>query len=119
MVKLLSTAGISIPVFVDEVFCGRLTQSAEPLRTVWSHPNEISSGDGVPAIIQAINTAAGQHQEPMLHHVHFNHAKRRARMVGHDIYSEIKTHSGWTQSLHSETGVSHNSLRFDGIFAAS
>src|ERR1700681_3318099 len=102
MVKLLSTNGISIPVFVDEVFCGSLAQGAEPLRTVRAHPNEISSGDRVPAIIQTVNTAAGQHQEPMLHHVHFDHGKRRARLVGHDIYRESKTRAGWNQSTHSE-----------------
>src|ERR1700681_381973 len=102
MVKVLSATGVSIPVFVDQVFCGSLAQSAEPLRTVGGHPNEISSGDRVPVIIQAVNTATGQHQEAMLHHVHFDHRKRRARLVGHGIYREIKTRAGWNQSTHSE-----------------
>src|SRR6266550_4198088 len=118
MVKLLSSTGISIPVFVDQVFCRRLPQGAEPLWTVRAHPNEISSGDWVPTIIQAVNTAAGQHQEPMLHHMHFDHGKRRARLEGHGIYREIKTQAGWNQGTHGETGVTHERLRIDRIFAA-
>ena len=51
-----------VPIFIDEIFRGLLTQRAEPLRTIGSHPNEISSGDGIPAIIQPVNAAAGQLQ---------------------------------------------------------
>src|SRR5215471_14226424 len=55
------------PVLVDEILRRLLAQGAEPLRTVGSHPDEITSRDRIPRIAEAIDAAAFEHQQPVFH----------------------------------------------------
>ena len=79
-----------IPIFVDEVLGRLLPKSAEPLGTVRRHPDEVTRHHVVPAIAQPINAFAFEHEQPMLHDVHFDHGQLRAWCEGHGVHGEIE-----------------------------
>ncbi len=45
--------------------------------------------DGIPRVAEAIDAAALEHQQAVLHHVNLHHAERRAGIVGHGVHGEI------------------------------
>src|ERR1700685_2637158 len=105
-----------VPVFVDEIFCRHFAERSEPLRTPWSHPDEVSCGPRIPRISKPVNSATLKHDEPVLHQVHFNHAQRSARLVEHCVYCEVKTRLIGKQTLDLQAGIVSERMRGDRIF---
>ncbi len=83
---------MTIRVFVNEIFRGDFADRSEPLRAPRRHINKIAGGDRIPGVAQAVNAAAFEHQEAMLHNVHFNHAERGSRLVDHGVHGEVELH---------------------------
>ncbi len=79
-----------VPVFVDQIFCGAFADRAEPLRAVRAHPDEVACGDGIPVVAEAIDAAAFEHQQTMLHDVDFDHAECGAGLIGHRVDGEVE-----------------------------
>src|ERR1035438_8299 len=67
MVSALDCEWVSAPVLVDEVFGGVLADCAKPLGTVCGHPNEVARFYRIPGIAKAVDAAAFEHQQAMLH----------------------------------------------------
>ncbi len=63
---------MAVPVFINEVFCGALADGSEPLGAVGAHPDEIACGDWVPVVAEAVDAAAFEHEEAVLHDVDFD-----------------------------------------------
>src|SRR5271165_3804269 len=87
--RLPARPGMAMKIFVDEILCRDFAESSEPLRTPRSHPDEVASGDGIPGVAEAIDSAALEHDEAVLHHVHLDHAERRSRLVDHGVHREV------------------------------
>jgi hypothetical protein len=81
-----------VPIFVDEIFCRDFSDCPKPLRTPRAHPDEISGGDGIPRVAEAIDAAAFEHQQAMLHDVHFDLTQCCAGIIDHGVYSKIERH---------------------------
>ena len=47
----------------------------------------------------------------MLHHMHFDHAERRSRLVNHRVHREIKTHFVGKQTFHLQAGIIFERVR--------
>src|ERR1700732_786700 len=108
---------MAVPIFVDEIFCGHLADRSKPLRTPWSHPDEVSRGHRIPRIAESVNSATFEHDEPVLHYMHFHHAQRGAWLVDHRIYREVKAHLVGKQTFHLQRGIVSERMRRDCIFA--
>lgn len=108
---------MTIRVFVNEIFRGDFADRSEPLRAPRRHINKIAGGDRIPGVAQAVNAAAFEHQEAMLHNVHFNHAERGSRLVDHGVHGEVELHGIGKEAFYLEAGVVIQRLCSDGIFA--
>src|SRR6202030_2248881 len=109
--------GMTVPIFVDEILCRHLADRCEPLRAPRSHPNEVSCGHRIPRIAEPVNSATFEHEEPVLHYMHFDHAQRGTWLVDHRIYREVKAHLVGNQTLHLQRGIVSERMRRDCIFA--
>ena len=96
---------MAVPIFVNKIFRGHLAERSEPLRAPRPHPDKISGGDRIPRIAQPVNPAAFEHDQPMFHHVHFDHAERRSRLVHHGVYGEVETHLIRKQTFDLQAGI--------------
>ena len=94
-----------VPILIYQIFRGLLAERAEPLRTPRPHPNEVAGRDRIPRIAEPVNPAAFEHQQPVLHHVHFDHAQRRSRLVHHRVDREIEAHRVRKQALHLQVRI--------------
>src|SRR5512140_621128 len=106
-----------VPILVDEIFCRYLTDRSEPLWAPWSHPDKVACSDWIPRVIESIDATTFQHQETMLHHMHFDHAQRRARLVLHRIDRKIETHLIRKQALDLQIGIIFQRMGVDSLFA--
>ena len=107
-----------VPIFVDEIFCRSLAQGAEPLGAKRRRPDKVALCDRVPMITQAIDAAAGKHQETVLHYVSFDERQRRSRLISHGVHCQVE---GWIvghQRAYLECLVPYKRLRGDEAFAS-
>jgi hypothetical protein len=81
---------MAIPILVNDVLGGCFADSAEPLRAIGRHPNEIAGRDRMPAISQPVNAASAEHEQTVFHDVYLNHGERGAGLKGHQVESEIE-----------------------------
>src|SRR5580698_7935483 len=93
---------MTAPVFVDQIFRGALAERAKPLRAVGSHPDKIAGLDRVPGVAEAIDAAALEHQQAVLHDVNFDHAERRAGIVGHGVDGEVISRTVWHEGTYTK-----------------
>src|ERR1700688_3082798 len=107
---------VTVPVFINKIFCGRLAERAEPLRAPRRHQDEVSAGPRVPQSAEPINAAAFEHDEAMLHHVHLDHAERGPGLIDHRVYRKVETHFLWKEALHLQAGIVLEWMRSHGIF---
>src|SRR5260370_34708684 len=84
--SLQASQGMPVPIFVYEIFCRHLADGSEPLRTPRTHPDKVSGCDWIPRIAEPVNSATFEHDEPVLHHVHFDHAQGGPQLVEHCVY---------------------------------
>ena len=83
---------MAVPVFVNEILCRDFSDGAKPLWAPRRHPDKIAGGHGIPRIAETIDAAAFEHQEAVLHDVHFDHAECGSRLVDHRVHGEIEMH---------------------------
>ena len=69
-------------------------------------------------IAQAINAAARQHQQAVLHDMNFHHGQGRAGLVGHGVDGEIEGRIVGDQRADFQRRVAQQRLRRDLAFAA-
>ena len=108
---------MTVPVFINEIFCGLLTDGTEPLRAPRAHPDEIAGGGGIPRVAEPIDAAAFEHEQAMLHDVHFHYAERGAGLIGHRVDSEVERRLIGEETLDLEIWIVVESVRGDGVFA--
>src|SRR5271166_1588948 len=113
---LRTSPRVAMKIFVDKIFRGNFAERSKPLRTPWSHPDKISHRNRIPAIAEPVNSAAFEHDEPVLHHVHFDHAQGCTRLVHHRVYGEIKAHLVGQQTFHLQAGIVFERMRGDRVF---
>src|ERR1017187_6741800 len=113
---LCSRQWMPVPVFVNEVFRRHFAEGAKPLHTIGAHPDEIARDHWIPEIAEPINPAPFQHDEAVLHHMHFDHAERSPGLVDHRVYREIKRHFVRKQALHLEVRIFSERVRGNRIF---
>src|SRR5580692_286475 len=106
-----------VPVFVYEIFCWHLADGSEPLRAPWPHPDEVSSYHWIPGIAQPVNSATFEHDEPVFHHVHFDHAQRGPRLVDHRVHCAVETHLIGEEAFDLQGGIVSERMRGHRIFA--
>src|SRR5215472_725322 len=107
---------MAVPVLVDEVFRGRLPDGSEPLGAPRTHPDEITGGNRIPRVAQTVNAASFEHQQAVLHHVHFDYAQRGARLVYHGVHREIEVHRVWKQAPYLQVWVVVKRVWRNGFF---
>ena len=61
--------------------------------------------------------AAFEHQEAVLHDVHFDHAECGSRLVDHRVHGEIEMHRIGKQVFHLQARITIKRLRRDCVFA--
>ena len=83
------------------------------------HPDKIAGGDRVPRIAEAINAAAFEHQQAVLHDVHFDHAERGSRLIHHGVHCEIEMHRVGKQAFHLQARIIIEWLRGNCVFAGN
>ena len=106
------------PVFVDEVFGGEFAEGAEPLGAVGGHPDEVAGGDGVPAVAEAVDAAALEHEEAVLHVVDFDDGEGGTGVVGHGVDGEVPGGAVGHEVFDLEGGVVVEGLGGDLGFVA-
>src|SRR5437762_7906029 len=104
-----------VPVFINKILGRNFSEGSEPLGTPRPHPDEIASRDGIPGIAEPVNAASFEHDQSMLHYMHFHHAERGARLVHHGIYGKIKTWVVRKQTLDLQIGVIIESVERNGV----
>ncbi len=109
---------MAIPVFVDQILGRGLAQGAKPLRAVGRHPDKIAGLDGIPTIAQAVDAAAFEHQQAVLHHMNFDQRQRGAGLVAHGVHSVVEAGRGGQQLLYLQRVVSRQGLPNDRVFRA-
>src|SRR6201999_3709589 len=112
-----SAEGMAIPVLVDEVFCRGFTEGSKPLWAIWAHPDEVSGADGIPVVIEFVDTAALQHEQTVLHDMHLYHAESGTGLVGHGVDREVEGSGIGKEAADDQVGVSHQRLPDDAGFA--
>src|ERR1700741_3202141 len=108
---------MAVPIFINEILCGYLADRCEPLRTPRSHPDEISRSHRIPRIAEPVNSPTFEHDESVLHYMHFDHAQRSAWLVDHRIHREVKAHLIGKQTFHLQGGIVSERMRCDCIFS--
>ena len=98
---------MTAPVFVDEVFRRPLAQRAKPLRAIGAHPDEVAGLDRIPRVAEAVDAAAFEHQQAVLHHVNLHHAERRAGIVGHGVHGKVVRRAVGHERAHAQRIVAH------------
>src|SRR5258708_15930179 len=78
---LPSRKRVTIPVFVNQVLCRGLAQCAEPLWAVGRHPDKIACLDRIPVVSEAVNAAAFEHQQAVLHDVDLHQCQPGASII--------------------------------------
>jgi hypothetical protein len=96
---------VAVPVFVDEVFCGLLADGSEPLWAEGGHPDDVACGDGIPLVAEAVDAAAFEHKEAVLHDVDFDHAECGSGLVGHGVDGEVEGGVVGKEVANLEVGV--------------
>ncbi len=105
-----------VPILVDEIFGGYLADRSEPLWAPRRHPDEIPGRDRIPGITEPVDTASLQHDESVLHDMHFHRAERGAGLVHHGVHRKIETRSVRKQAFHLQIGIIVERVRRNGIF---
>ena len=106
-----------VPILVNQVFRGKFSNSSKPLRAPRPHPDEIARSHRIPGIAQPVDAAAFEHDQPVLHHMHFHHAERRARLVHHGVHCKIKLRLVGKQTFDLQIGIAIERMRGYRIFA--
>src|SRR5215469_2839169 len=83
---------MTVPVFIDEVFCRDPSNGSEPLRAVRCHPDKVSRGHSIPFVVKSVDAASIEHEQAVLHDVHLDHTQTSTWLVAHRVYCEIECH---------------------------
>src|ERR1700758_3283196 len=108
---------MAVPIFINEILCGYLAYRCKPHRTPRSHPKYTSRGHQIRRTAEPVNSPTFEHDEPMLHYMHFDHAQRSAWLVDHRIHREVKAHLIGKQTFHLQGGIVSERMRRDCIFS--
>src|SRR5277367_4332509 len=84
------TERMAVPIFINNVFCGALSDGPEPLGAEGAHPDEVAGGNRVPVVAEPVDAAAFEHEEAVLHNVDFDLAEGGSGCVGHGVDGEVE-----------------------------
>src|SRR5260370_42458837 len=94
-----------VPILVDKILGRNFSDRSEPLWAPRSHPNEIPGRDRIPRISEPVDASAFEHDESVLHDMHFDHAERGAGLVNHGIDAKIEAHLVRQETLDLQGGI--------------
>jgi len=106
---------MTVRILVDEIFRGNFAEGAEPLRAPGTHPDKIAGSDGIPGVTEAVNAGAFEHDQAVLHDVHFDLAEGGAGPVDHGVDGEIEGRLIRKKAFDLEIRVIVQKLRLDAV----